>query len=53
MVAVMGLFPLASPAQATHNCGEGPCPHVGDVMTILCARFPVIMKYLPQACYWT
>ncbi len=52
-VAVMGLFQYAAPAQATHNCGFDPCPHPGDVVEYLCAKFPVINKYLPELCAWT
>ena len=42
---VMSVFPLAAPAQATHNCGFDPCPHPEDVVTILCWKFPTLDKY--------
>ena len=45
VAVAMSVFPLASPAQATHNCGFDPCPHPEDVITILCWKFPVIGKY--------
>lgn len=52
-LAVMGMVPFATPAQATHNCGFEPCPHPGDVVELLCVKFPVLMKYVPQLCAWT
>ena len=54
MIAIaMSVFPLATPAQATHNCGFEPCPHPEDVPVVieyLCTTFPVLGKYLPQIC---
>ena len=54
IVAVaMSVFPLATPAHATHNCGFEPCPHpedVGVVVQFLCTKFPVIGKYFPEVC---
>ena len=42
---VMSVFPLAAPAQATHNCGIDLCPHPEDVITILCWKWPALDKY--------
>ncbi len=46
MVAFAGLFPLSTPAQATHSCGFEPCPHPDDVVEYLCFKFPVLQKYI-------
>ena len=45
-LALMSVFPLAGPAQATHNCGFDPCVgHVEDVCYV-----PLVKKYFPQLC---
>ena len=49
IVGFLGLFPLAAPAQATHNCGFEPCPHPDDAVVLLCS-VPILNKYLGVIC---
>ncbi len=53
VIALASLFPLAGTAQATHACGwDGPCPHVEDVITIVCAsKYGSILEKF-GLCYW-
>jgi hypothetical protein len=45
-VAVLGLFPLSSPASATHMCAEGiPCWHPQDIIEPACYKVAVLRKY--------
>jgi hypothetical protein len=43
-LALFMLVPLASPANATHNCGFEPCPHPDDVITLLCQKSALVNK---------
>jgi hypothetical protein len=52
VVAIVGMFPLSAPAQATHNCGFDPCPHPEDVLEILCEKYPILSKYINLCNLW-
>ena len=48
VVAIAGIFPFASPASATHNCGFEPCPHPEDIHYVterFCEKYSILKEF--------